>query len=532
MMKAMKFVALLTTVVSLFAVNAFAAPASTDGVVADTPKAQAAQTSAPKPPEKPLGITYGLNERFRTNASNNADGISAKNDETRSVQFRTQIYVNVPLGRNVDWFVQEGVEATKRLYNASAPATKVPATQGEIWVDQAYFNFKKLPIAGLTLKAGRQNMQYGDGFVIGDGTAANGGRDYFFNAFILGYKLPNTKQTVDLVGIWNPPYEQFFPLINGLTGTVPVHSTLNDLNQQALMAYYKNRTQKNVDIDGYLGFFKEYDYWSALSAKSRTNYLWKPDRHLWFFGGRAVWHIQKDFVLNEEAAYQAGVQDSMKDAAGLSVPSVDVRAWASYGHFTKYFLNTKFKPYVRAKWWLASGGDPNNTKTDGNWDPLFGRYNMSPGSGPGENGYSNPVYTNLLTNVQQKEFTTTPFYPSNMKAIGAESGLTIIPGLQFIAGYLYYGAFDRFSVNPALRSYVPISSAALARFSTGTTRFHQLTAQLKWSNKKGFGNVMTLDEGFFGDFYAKTYRSGAFFFRNEFNYRWSGFAPFKKAKAN
>ena len=540
---------------------------------AETPKPAAPSATPAKTEKKRLGLTFGVNERFRLNSYNNMDSTSwlptksGGNDEVRDFRFRTQLWLNIPFGQNVDGFVQMANETVKKLINLKAPynGSASPMVAGEIWFDQAYMKFKKLPIPGLTLQAGRWNLMEGDGWFLGDGTASNGGRDYFFTAFDLGYQIPNTKSKIDIIGIMNPRWDDQFPVFNGrnpsvpgqggctvytvgcngYTGTFP--SVLNDVDTDGLVAYYTNRSSKKRDIDLYYAFSKEYNFglnpdWNPVTyspayilanPKASTNksaYLYQPDRHLSTLGERIVFKLPHAIILNEEFAYQIGTQDTM----GGLYPKINIRAWGSYGHLTKFNPDMKLKPYIRFKWWLASGADPKNPTTDGNFDPnLGGRYNMNPGSmGDPQYGYSGPMWWNLLTQNMTNEITNSAFYPANMKTFGPEIGFTPIKNIQLILDYKWVGSMNPWSVNPAhfgiSTAFLPARYVAPVGTTLGTKRFDQFGMNVKWTTKIGLSGTIMYEYAAFGSYYNPSYRDGAFFFRNEINYKWSGFIPFTK----
>jgi hypothetical protein len=139
--------------------------ASVSAALPETPAKAPAAAPAPAA-KKPLGITYGLENRLRIDAFNNmADVTNGANDENRFMRDRIRGFVNVPLGQNVDFFAKVGIEPFKRwyttcpAYNAATKAggcsqndaTRVnksistPWMAGDFWVDNAYLDFKKLP---------------------------------------------------------------------------------------------------------------------------------------------------------------------------------------------------------------------------------------------------------------------------------------------------------------------------------------------------------------------------------------------------
>jgi len=267
--------------------------------------------------------------------------------------------------------------------------------------------------------------------------------------------------------------------------------------------------------------------------------MYQPDRSLNTFGGRVVWKVPRTIILNEEAAFQIGTQSTMK---GL-YPEVPIRTWGTYGHLTKYNPDMKFKPYFRAKWWLASGRKP-GSKTEGNFDQVMGgRYNMDPGQMfDTYYGYSGPMWFNMQTSVTLNEYTNSNFYPANMIALGPEVGLSPLKWLQVVADYKWIGAFQPWAPNPAnynLPTMIGTTLIEPARYvgATGTgvtggkNRGQQLGTNIKMSWPKiGLSNMIMYEYYWFGDWYQAAYRNSGFYFRNEMNYRWAGFVPFKKAK--
>ena len=76
-----------------------------------------AQKSANVPAKPPLGITYGIQGRLRSDDSNNLTDFSNQvNDETRNLKLMTEIFANVNLGEHVDGFIRVGYEPQKKFY--------------------------------------------------------------------------------------------------------------------------------------------------------------------------------------------------------------------------------------------------------------------------------------------------------------------------------------------------------------------------------------------------------------------------------
>jgi hypothetical protein len=313
---------------------------------ANMPDANAA-TSARKPASPPTsevpGVTYGIEERFRSQGYNNADFNDSKLDTKRQLLLRTRPYADFNFNSYFELYSRLGWEGTKNTADPSYPASPSGAAQsspfyaGEMWIDQAYLKLKKFPgLKSMSLQAGRFDIFKGDGFIFGDGSALDTSRDVYFNAFDIAYT--GRKAKLELIGIYDPKYD-LFPVANAFPITNPANPSntgsvkgavaslaqtgkqLNEWDETAIGAYYTNRDFKNTDFDAYSFFKKDYG-----DIRLKTNYLYLPDRHYTVFGGRFVHRPPQIAGLSftGEFAYEAGTGDSMT----ASRANLDLRAGA------------------------------------------------------------------------------------------------------------------------------------------------------------------------------------------------------------
>lgn len=263
--------------------------------------------SAPVPtaPTKPLGIAYGFSERFRFEEQNNTDGNWKVDDESRAARFLSSIYVNVDFNRYISAYGKLSSEGIKKLYNTAAPFNGGPSPfmANEIFFENAYISIKNPWLPGLTATIGRQDIWKNEGWLLSDGTGGNGSRDGYSNAFVIGYTPKGTKQTFEIMGIWNPKTDIFFPVINGLnpsqpgTGNpnatpynAPAPNMLNEFDQQTLAFYYTNRNHKKSDIDAYFLFNKEYNSLNEYKSIPYGNLFQIPSdpANRTFFGDQKI----------------------------------------------------------------------------------------------------------------------------------------------------------------------------------------------------------------------------------------------------
>jgi hypothetical protein len=524
----MRRIATLVILIGLGAVSLLASDMKSAQPASDLSTASAALPETPAKPaaapavsKRPLGITYGIDGRVRIDTYNNTDITNGVNDETRFARVRTRIFVNVPIGPNVDGYVRFATEPFKRWAteggNYNGPNTAPGYMGGDFWFDNVYLDFKKLPIKGVNLRVGRQDILKGDGFFLFSGAVATGPRNGGFDAFNLGYTFG--KQKIELMGFWLPQTDDFYPVINqsyqqrpGLMSSpfgVPFPYLYQDMGtQQAAGAYYTGRQFKNTDIDAFYFFVKQYNMTSiggatnssgaftATSAPSflntYKNYHYEPDRHTNMLGGRIVQRLPGDITIHGNFTYQFGHQDAMTGlnnaafgtfanpngqavgcAAGVATcgyPQTDIRAWGGYGFVTKYFPKVKTQPYLRFQTMLLSGQDPNKLGTDGNFDTGFARWAFHP-SPFIENGYGTPLYSDEYVNSLTAELGINPAYLSNTKNFGAEAGFTPIQGkvrkIQIVGAYQFVNAFHPFVADPI--HYELLAGATFPTLIPGTT---------------------------------------------------------------
>jgi len=507
--------------------------AAVDANAPNRPSSAPSTAQAPANGAKPeTSITYGFEERFRFEGYNNADFNSAKADRLNQFRMRTRPYVDLNFNEYLEGYVRMGWEGIKRTNDPSYPSAKVneqasPFTAGELWFDNAYLKMKKFPGAeNLSMQAGRFEIVKGDGWLFSDPSGLDGSREGYDNAVDLAYRYKNSK--LELIGIDNPKYDEFFPVWNKLSITDsanpynvgPVKSyipalaengkQLQEWDQTAVGAYYTNRELKNTDIDAYTFFNKSYG-----DIRKQSFYMYLPDRAYTLFGGRAVQRVKQipGLSVTGEAAYEAGTEDSRK----AGVPNFDIRAWGGYG-YAKQKFSVKTKPYVTAGFWALSGQNP-NSRTVGNFDPLFQRSSNTSLTGDA------PSWSEFY--IFSQGYEEGSYYWTNLKMAQVESGFTPVKQLTFVGGYAHLDAMQPFAVNPyhAVGSVEPAKAAA-GVFGDGLGRGQLAKVRMIYRITSSVQGYVNLEKFLPGDFYVPQHSS--YWFRSEITYRFNRFAPFPK----
>jgi hypothetical protein len=425
---------------------------------ANTPsQAQASRQSA----TRDLWFSLGYDQRFRhENWTDIQDQNSLTMDDKVWSIFRQRFWMSIPLGtRDLELYVR----LLNQFAKTSTPST--PLNLDEVIFDNLYFHLKKTFIPGMSIKAGRQDIMFGEGFILMDGSAVDGPRTAYVNAVDIQFKHRRSK--FDLIGMLNPRQEKFLPVIH----KQPRY--LNESDEQAVGAYYQDRNFKNTDFDLYYFLKKEiHDY------RAPANPAFQPDRHVNTIGGRIVHIFGRGVSATGEFALQRGAQHT----------NTTIHGWGGYGYLKKSF-EARLSPYVLGSYWALSGDNPSTSNRYEGWDPLWERW---------------PKWSGLYpwSLVPEKGIS----YWTNLKMVQAEAGFTPWKPLT-IKGIVY--------INDSFHPYAPGNPKIFA----GDTRRGVLPGVLA---TYAFGHSVVGEFRYEvlhpGDFY--TNHSTGQFFRFELNYSW------------
>jgi hypothetical protein len=326
--------------------------------------ASVALAQAPAPQQAPAQVqqpaspfTWGGDVRLREEYFNNvhADktGKEVANDENNYFRLRPRAWMKWDPSSKVSLYMRLANES--RYYmepdadeSASARAQvrkwKFP---DETVVDNLYIELKGLLGGKTDIKIGRQDLNYGTGKLVLEGTPNDGSRTIFFDAIKITCKrIPKT--TVDFFGIYNMPTNNL--AIGDESGWRPVVTGL----EKGGGVYAMNKAFDAVPFEVYYMFKSEEPYVSGTV----TNIT----RDINTVGFR-VMPKNGRLSANFEAAYQFG-QDARKDITGAMIDAL-----VSY-----QLIDSANKPTIHAGCYYLSGDDPTTADKDEGWNPLWARY--------------------------------------------------------------------------------------------------------------------------------------------------------------
>lgn len=214
----------------------------------------------------------------------------------------------------------------------------------ELFVDNLYVKWTAPGRVPFTVTAGRQDLNFGEGFVIADGTPGDGSRSYYFNALRVDAGLAEG-HTLTAFAHATKATDRYLPVVH------PKPQPLAEQSESALALYYAG-TLGRANLDVY-----------AVRKTTDANEAWPVPTRTDTFGARAVAVLSKPLSLTGEAALQTGrYGEAGRSAFGVLV------------HVDQDLAGTL--PLLKSAvvgGILLSGDDPATARMEG-WDPIFSRW--------------------------------------------------------------------------------------------------------------------------------------------------------------
>jgi hypothetical protein len=224
----------------------------------------------------------------------------------------------------------------------------------ELIVDSLYLDAKGLLGGFADVRIGRQDLIYGSGKLILDGTAKDGSRTIYHDAIRVTMYLVEGL-TCDLLGIYNQPENQLaiHSQDRDLTGFDPA---FNDVTESGGGAYLKSKQLPAMPWEAYYLYKRESDGINRRDEKV-------DGRDVHTVGARLMPSTPCGLFASLEVAGQTGETDDGRT----------LQAWMTDASLIKRFMNAKVKPGVGVGVYHISGDDPETGKDEG-WNPLWARW--------------------------------------------------------------------------------------------------------------------------------------------------------------
>lgn len=298
-----------------------------------------------------------------------APGVT-RGGENDYFRFRTRLWGSATDG---DFKIFGRVANEWRKYSDNPGNDNLWDFEDELVVDQLYLEGSKLLGGKADFRVGRQDLIYGRGRVILEGTPKDGSRTIYFDAAKLVVRV-GEKSTIDLLGIYNEA-ENDLAISSEERDVTGFTKGFNDMTESGGGVYAQFRDMAELPVDLYY-LVKDESDWDIASKNDDGSDVKDADGNVVMdeksgrlthtVGARLMPKVgQVNFEF--EGAYQTGeFNDDTQDVSG----------YMGFGGATWNLPMTigKAKPYVGAACYYLSGDDPDTEDEDEGWNPLWARY--------------------------------------------------------------------------------------------------------------------------------------------------------------
>lgn len=329
---------------------------------------------------------FGASERVRQEFFDHvpvkaAPPAFARGGENDYVRFRTSIWGEFDPCAYATFRVRAVNESRAWLYpDVSQRPERSTSEWPDEWVfDNAYMDLHGLLNNTVDLRVGRQDLIYGTGKVILEGTPGDGSRTIYFNAVKATYKgIPDTK--VDLLGIANPAQD---PLAinpgDPARDLSAMPKSKDGMRESGAGVYMSNASLKAMPLEAYAFYKEEGTYVIPVKPNAQGQYptpklAWQTldvpasaidvdSSDIGTVGARLMPKFNDSLSGNLEVAAQFGHRGD-----------ADIQAYMADAFVVQQLgLAPEMKPAVDAGVYYLSADDPSTSEDEG-WDPIWARY--------------------------------------------------------------------------------------------------------------------------------------------------------------
>lgn len=235
----------------------------------------------------------------------------------------------------------------------------------EVVVDNLYLDITDLFDGWLDIRAGRQDLVYGKGRVIAEGTPADGSRTIYMDAIKASINFDEEKKNVlDILAIYNQADNELS--MGGIEGSKDRQLTLMNSGERNMDEwggglYFKSEELDEMPFDLYWIFKRE------QKADSPDGKVAGRSFHTW--GLRLMPKYTETISGEFEGAFQNGEIDGGQNCHG----------YMGYGAI-QYApaVEWKVKPFIKAGMYYLSGDKRRGPGSgDSGWDPVWSRWRQT-----------------------------------------------------------------------------------------------------------------------------------------------------------
>jgi len=392
-------------------------------------------------------------------------------------RYRFRTWFTVSPIKDLDWNVRLVWEPRHFCQPSREAFTRDAAyidewTMNEAIFDQMNVEWRNILGMPLKVKVGRQDIIFGDGWLVLDGTPLDGSRTIFFDAVRGTLEAKDIQTTFDLVYIcqkadsdyWLPPFcDKDF------------HNIEQD--EQGVIAYVSNKSLDKTQIDGYF-IYKHDEREIVFPDDYVAPWQQGSNADLYTFGTRVAGDIDENWKYRAEYAAQFGHKNGVDHCA------------QGFNSRLSYFFKDPLNNNLRVGYEYLSGDRP-STDTDEQFDPLWGRW---------------PQFSELLAYTVALE--NRPGETTNLHRVGMGWSCNPAKPLELATDYhLLFRDQNSYHGRPYFED-------------SDCFRGQLLTAVLKYKFSEHISTHLWGEFFFPGDFYSDAYNETAAFLRYELIFTW------------
>lgn len=293
----------------------------------------------------PEWLKYGFDERLRQEDVFYSPRGALTNTDYVYNRMRTRLFAGLTPVKEVEAYLR----FTNEYRYYWEPRHNVHVLRDEVILDNGYLAIVKPADLPVSAKLGRQDLAYGEGFLILDGGPNDGSRTSYSDGG--KFTLEAADSVFDALAFYNKGTQPFaideaknFRMDDqeiGLYGLYATNATL--LEKQKIEAYYLYKNGKK----------------SVLTAAGTPKF---PDNEIHILGARLSGDLTDELNYAGEAAVQLGEWGEE-----------DQRAFGGYLWGTYKLPGCPLKSALTLGYTYLSGDDPDTDRHEG-WDPILSRW--------------------------------------------------------------------------------------------------------------------------------------------------------------
>jgi hypothetical protein len=314
---------------------------------------------------KPLG---GMLENTKIGGDLRVRGIMMDNfwnfdtagydDSWEWYRMRTRLYIDTQLQEDLRVYFRAaneykwGIDSKANTLLVDSQGLDIVIGNKQLFVDNAYLEWSEpMGIESLTLKIGRQDLIYGEGFMILDGQDNVGSMAIAFDGVKTSWTLGD-QTNLDLFGMKIEEHDKNFADDEDLYGAYLTDTSL--LEDHKVEAYVLHRNRNMVE-----------DFLAPVGGAGAII----PEQNTTAIGGRLSGKfLDGSLAYAMEGNYQFGEIEDVNGAFFANYTpgdDIDRRAYGGYmwGKYT--FLDTEWQPYIKLGGVFTSGDDPDSSDYEG-----------------------------------------------------------------------------------------------------------------------------------------------------------------------